>query len=178
MKVVLNQDTKVGRCNELVEMSKLFATLLLLRGKAKLPSEKGCTVGQLQWADIGVVQSVIKSYVKIQHLPVRYKTYPKKKSGLFRYTHIDNQEHELGMEHLATGNVYHLDSSKSRFSGICLGDDIVISNSVIKFNIRFKQLVEEMGWTPNTYLTKEQISKLEYDLNKESKKTYRTNIIE
>lgn len=172
MKIVLNEDTKVGRRHELVEMNSLLAKLLIKRGKACLPHEKGCEAEQLLWAEIGMVEKVSNSFVNSAHRVVQYKARPLKKFGLFKYVCLTNNNNEVCVKHISSGLIYHLDSSKNRFSGIKLNDKVVMSNSIIKFLIKFPERSSSLGLTPHSYLTKEEIGQIENDLNEEYSKVH------
>lgn len=165
MKIVLNEDSKVGRCNELIEMNSLFAKLLIMRGKAKLPQDKGCEVDQLLWAEFGTVTKVSNSFVRNESRVVRYEAKTTKKAGLFKYICLTDNNNELCLKRIATGKVYHIDSSKNRFSGIRLNDKVIMSNSIVRFISKYPELVSDFGITANTYLTKEKICELEQIIN-------------
>ena len=164
MKIVLNEDSKVGRCNELVELNDLFARLLILRGKAKRPQEKGSVANQLLWGEVGVISKVCNSFVKNESRIVRYEANPIHKFGIFKYICLTDNNNELCVKHISTGKIYHLDSSKNKFSGIRLNDKVVLSKNITQLLTKHPWLKTEKGITPNTYLTKEQITSIEDEI--------------
>ena len=174
MKILLTSDTKVGRCNELVEMSDLKAKLLLLRKKAILPSQKGCILGQIQWGEFGEVVSMKKIFSRKAGLPiVSYEARPLNRNGLFKYILGDNNE--LCVKHLSSDKIYHLDSTKNRLSGLSLGHVVVMSKNLAMVLNKFPHLLEQ-GMTDNTYLTSEQICDLENRINNEYDFNVKENI--